>query len=161
MEYQVGAVFEGLAQVRRGKRRVDQQRNSGMVGDFRNQRHVQDIQTRITEDLGEQHSLFAPFFGVQKATLPVLGRMAKACNAVVLPCISCYDPKLHKYRVKMLPALKPFPSDDDHADSTAMNRAIEETILECPQQYLWTFRYFQTRPEGEAPVYRSSDYRDG
>ena len=105
------------------------------------------------EDLGEQHSLFAPFFGVQKATLPVLGRMAKACNAVVLPCVSCYDPTLKKYRVKMLPALENYPSGDDVLDSTAMNRAIEETIRECPQQYLWTFRYFQTRPEGESPVY--------
>ena len=105
------------------------------------------------EDLGQKHSLFAPFFGVPKATISVLGRMAAACNAVVLPCISCYDPDLHKYRVKLLPALKPFPSGDDLADSTAMNRAIEATIGVCPSQYLWTFRYFQTRPEGEAPVY--------
>ena len=105
------------------------------------------------EDLGEQHSVFAPFFGVPKATIPVLGRMAKACNAVVLPCVSCYDPAVRKYRVKMFPALENFPSGDDIVDSTAMNRAIEKAILECPQQYLWTFRYFQTRPEGEADVY--------
>jgi len=34
------------------------------------------------EDLGEKNSLFVPFFGVPKATIPVLGRLAKACNAV-------------------------------------------------------------------------------
>ena len=105
------------------------------------------------EDLGMENAVFAPFFGVPKSTIPVLGRMAKACNAVVLPCVSCYDPGLRKYRVKMFPAIEDFPAGDDLVDSTAMNAAIEKTVLECPEQYLWTFRYFQTRPEGEAPVY--------
>ncbi len=105
------------------------------------------------EDLGMKNAVFAPFFGVSKATIPVLGRMAKSCNAVVLPCVSCYDPKIRHYRVKMLAAIEDIPSGDDRLDSAAMNRAIEKTVLECPAQYLWTFRYFQTRPEGEAPVY--------
>jgi lauroyl-KDO2-lipid IV(A) myristoyltransferase len=105
------------------------------------------------EDLGLANSVFAPFFGVPKATIPVLGRMTKACNAVVLPCVSCYDPELKKYRVKMLPAIENFPAGDDSVDAAAMNSAIEKTVLECPAQYLWTFRYFQTRPEGEPPVY--------
>jgi KDO2-lipid IV(A) lauroyltransferase len=105
------------------------------------------------EDLGMENAVFAPFFGVPKSTIPVLGRMTKACNAVVLPCVSCYDPNIRKYRVKMMHAIEDFPSGDDVIDSTAMNVAIESTVLECPSQYLWTFRYFQTRPEGEAPVY--------
>ena len=71
----------------------------------------------------------------------------------MLPCVSCYDQALRKYRVKLFPAIENFPSGDDVVDAAAMNRAIEKTILECPEQYLWTFRYFQTRPEGEAPVY--------
>jgi len=105
------------------------------------------------EDLGLESSVFAPFFGVQKATIPVLGRMAKACNAVVLPCVSCYDPGLRKYHVRLFPAIEDFPSGVDVVDATAMNGAIEQTVLACPEQYLWTFRYFQTRPAGEAPVY--------
>jgi lauroyl-KDO2-lipid IV(A) myristoyltransferase len=105
------------------------------------------------EDLGLANSVFVPFFGVPKATIPVLGRLTKACNAVVLPCVSCYDAEARKYRIKMLPALQNFPQGDDVVDAAAMNRAIEKTVLECPEQYLWTFRYFQTRPEGEASVY--------
>ncbi len=105
------------------------------------------------EDLGADSALFAPFFGVPKATIPVLGRLAKTCNAVVLPCVSCYDPAVRKYRVKLLPIIENFPSGDDVVDTKTMNQAIERTVLECPSQYLWTFRYFQTRPEGEASVY--------
>jgi lauroyl/myristoyl acyltransferase len=32
------------------------------------------------EDLGEKNSIFAPFYGVQKATIPVLGRLAQSCE---------------------------------------------------------------------------------
>ena len=43
------------------------------------------------EDLGRENSIFVPFMGVPKATIPVLGRLTKACKAKVFPCICCYD----------------------------------------------------------------------
>lgn len=105
------------------------------------------------EDLGEGNSVFVPFFGVQKATIPVLGRLTKSCDAVVLPCVSCYDVKARQYSVELLPAIEDFPGGDDVDDSLKMNQAIESAISRCPVQYLWTLRYFQTRPPGEASVY--------
>ena len=105
------------------------------------------------EDLGAENSVFVPFFGVQKATIPMLGRLAKLCDAVVLPCVACYQPHEQRYRIQLLPALDDFPQGDELSDSKHMNEAIEQAILECPVQYLWTLRYFQTRPAGEASVY--------
>lgn len=105
------------------------------------------------EDLGPENSIFAPFYGVQKATIPVLGRLAKSCNAVVLPCVSCYEAKEQRYKITLLPAIEEFPSDDDEIDTLKMNQAIERSIERCPVQYLWTLRYFQTRPPGEKSVY--------
>ncbi len=105
------------------------------------------------EDLGEKNSIFVPFYGVAKATLPVLGRLAQSCKAVVLPCVSCYDADKKRYEVKLLPKIEGLPSGDDEADSLRMNQAIERAIAQCPVQYLWTLRYFQTRPPGEASVY--------
>ena len=105
------------------------------------------------EDLGEENSVFAPFFGVQKATIPMLGRLAKLCDAVVLPCVACYQPEEHRYRVKMFPPMADMPSGDEVRDSENMNKAIEQAVLECPIQYLWTLRYFKTRPPNEESVY--------
>ena len=105
------------------------------------------------EDLGEKNSIFAPFFGVQKATIPVLGRLAKSCDAVVLPCVSCYDPESRRYAVKLLPKVEDMPSGDDALDSLNMNKAIERAVEQCPLQYFWALRYFQTRPQGEDSVY--------
>lgn len=105
------------------------------------------------EDLGKDRSIFVPFFGVEKATVPVLGRLAKSCNADVLPCMSCYDEASHKYIIHLLPPLEDFPQGDDMVDTTRMNQAIEQSVCLCPEQYFWTLRIFRTRPEGEQRFY--------
>lgn len=105
------------------------------------------------EDLGPEVSVFAPFFGVPKATISVLGRLTKSCDAVVLPCISCYDRARSKYVVKVLPAMQNFPTGDDLTDAGAMNEAVERLIAECPSQYFWNLRLFHTRPHGETSLY--------
>ena len=105
------------------------------------------------EDLGEQHSVFAPFFGVPRATLPVLGRLAQSCKAVVLPCVSCYNEEKRRYDVTLMAPVEDLSATDDEHDAAALNRATEQCVLACPVQYLWTLRYFQTRPPGEASVY--------
>ena len=109
------------------------------------------------EDLGEKNAVFTTFFGVQKATIPVLGRLAKTCDAVVLPCVSCYDEKARSYSVQLMPKIEDLPNNnaDDEADSLKMNQAIEKVINICPAQYMWTLRYFQTRPSGEVAVYEN------
>ena len=105
------------------------------------------------EDLGADRSLFAPLFGHTKATIPVLGRLAKSCNAEVLPLMGCYDDKSHRYNVHILPALQNFPQGDDLIDATTMNQSIEELVQLCPAEYFWTFKLFRTRPEGEPQIY--------
>lgn len=105
------------------------------------------------EDLGKDRSIFAPFFGVEKASVPVLGRLARNCKADVLPCISCYDETSRKYVIHVLPAIKGFPSGDDYKDTVAMNSSLEEIVRICPSQYFWIMKLFKTRPEGEAGLY--------
>lgn len=106
------------------------------------------------EDLGADVSVFAPFFGVQKATISVIGRLARSCNAVVIPCVGFYDPVEAGYIVKMFPAIDGFPSGEDTSDAVLVNIATENMIRESLLQYFWTLRLFQTRPPGEAPLYQ-------
>jgi len=105
------------------------------------------------EDLGPEVSVFAPFCGVEKATIPVLGRLAKSCKAKVLPAISCYDQAAHQYRVSLLDGLADFPQGDAQGDAVSMNQMIEKTVERCPLQYLWILKFFKTRPEGQGGVY--------
>ena len=105
------------------------------------------------EDLGAERCVFSPFYGVQKATVPVLGRLAKTTRSKVFTCISCYDSERSKYVVKILPQIQGVNGEDDLHDTKAMNESIEQAVNTCPAQYLWTLRFFKTRPDGEKSVY--------
>lgn len=105
------------------------------------------------EDFGPKHSVFAPFFGLPTATLTTLGRLARLTDAVVLPCFAQLMPGAGGYEVTIHPPLAEFPSDDDVADAARMNRAIEAGIRAMPEQYMWTFKLFKTRPDGARSPY--------
>lgn len=106
------------------------------------------------EDLGAESAVFVDFFGVPKATLTALGRLARMTGAAVLPSFAFYDKARDQYVLKLWPPLEAFPSGDDGADARTMNASIERAILEAPAQYLWTMRLFRTRPDGEQHPYR-------
>ena len=58
-----------------------------------------------------------------------------------------------RYIVTIRPALEDFPSDDELADATTINRVIEDGIRDALPQYFWIHRRFKHRPEGEASLY--------
>jgi lauroyl-KDO2-lipid IV(A) myristoyltransferase len=105
------------------------------------------------EDRGEQHFVFAPFFGVQKLTTPSLSRFAELCNASVIPMMGSYSPTTRRYSIKYFAAIEDFPSGDVQKDATIMNQALEDMINQDPAQYMWTVKIFRTRPQGESGVY--------
>jgi KDO2-lipid IV(A) lauroyltransferase len=104
------------------------------------------------QDFGARRSVFAPFFGVQTATVTSTSRLAKSTGALVLPLFFFYQPNGH-YLVRFLPALENFPSGNDEVDALQINHAIESQVAQYPDQYVWVHRRFKTRPPGEARVY--------
>lgn len=102
------------------------------------------------EDFGERQSVFAPFFGVPTATLTTLGRLANFTNALVVPCFTRLLPGGRGYEVILKPPLEDFPNGDRARDAARMNEVLEEGLRPMPEQYLWTFKLFKTRP-GNAP----------
>lgn len=105
------------------------------------------------QDQGLEGAVFAPFFGIQTATISGLSRVAAATGAAVVPCFMRVLPSGRGYEVIFQPALDHFPGDDVVADTTRMNKIIEAAVREMPEQYFWSHRRFKTRPEGEGPFY--------
>ncbi len=104
------------------------------------------------QDFGAKHSVFAPFFGVQAATVVGTARIAQLGKAVVIP-FAHYRDEHNYYHLVMEPALNGYPSGDDLADATRINQVIETAISKQPDQYLWVHRRFKTRPAGEKSFY--------
>ena len=105
------------------------------------------------QDFGPRESSFVPFFGVSAATLIAPSRMARMLDMVVQPVVVDMLPGARGWRVRFLPPLQGFPSDDALADAARMNAFVEEQIRLDPPQYLWVHKRFKTRPPGEPSLY--------
>ena len=104
-------------------------------------------------DFGRKDAVFVPFFGIPAATLMAPSRLARMLNMVVQPVITELLPKGQGWRVRFLPPLPDFPTQDVTSDTARLNRFIEGEILKQPAQYLWVHKRFKTRPEGEPGLY--------
>jgi Kdo2-lipid IVA lauroyltransferase/acyltransferase len=105
------------------------------------------------EDQGLPGTVFAHFYGVPKATVPVLGKLARAAGADVVPMRSAYDPVTRRFSLHFYPPLAELTGDDLVRDAEITNAAMERLIDADPAQYLWSQKLFRTRPPGDSPVY--------
>jgi lauroyl/myristoyl acyltransferase len=105
------------------------------------------------EDFGEgRHSVFAPFFGQPRSMLTLISRLAKRSGAVVVPSICRLVPETGHYVTTVAPPMENFPEQDETLNATRINQAMEKLIMQAPEQYLWTFRWFRTQDsEGDDP----------
>ncbi len=105
------------------------------------------------QDFGRKVSVFAPFFGVEAASITMTARIARMTGAPVLPLRMHRNSDNRSYTLEYLPPLENFPSGDEVADASQVNQVIEKMIRVHPEQYLWMHRRFKTRPDPEDPSY--------
>jgi len=105
------------------------------------------------QDFSRAQNVFAPFMGIDAASLNMTPRLAKVSGAAVLPFYSQRLPGNQGYLIRIMPPFENFPSGDDIADTTRINAAIERQVRDAPEQYLWLHRRFKTRPAGEKSLY--------
>lgn len=105
------------------------------------------------QNYGRHHSVFAPFFGVQAATIRGTSRIVSMTGAATVFCSHFRLDGGGRYQVDFSPILENFPGEDEEADARRINQCIEAALAGHPEQYLWLHRRFKTRPEGEPPLY--------
>ncbi|QIR14358.1 lauroyl-Kdo(2)-lipid IV(A) myristoyltransferase [Shewanella aestuarii] len=105
------------------------------------------------EDLGPEQSVITPFFATTKATIPVVGRLAKAGNAKVMPVTIGYNYQARCFDLTVLPALDPDSMNSKESEALVLNQIVEQVINAYPEQYMWFLKILKTRPEGELKIY--------
>lgn len=105
-------------------------------------------------DAGRNNSVFVPFFGIPAASITATSRLAKLTGAAILPTFFYRRNDGSGYDFYVHPAIEHFPSDDVTADTLRINQIIEAAIRKDPAQYLWQYKRFKTRPEGEKRFYK-------
>lgn len=106
------------------------------------------------QDYGPKQSVFAPFFGVEAASVTATAKFARLGKARVVPFVQTRLPGNQGYKVTIYPPLQAFPVGDERDDAERINGFIEDRINEQPEQYLWAHRRFKTRPPGEPSLYK-------
>jgi KDO2-lipid IV(A) lauroyltransferase len=103
--------------------------------------------------------VWAPFFGRPAFTMSLPARLARAHDALV---VLVYAQRLARgagYVIHWEPLRAPL-TGEPVADATRINEAMEQLILRCPEQYLWSYNRYKT-PAGAAPPPGPADGRPG
>lgn len=104
-------------------------------------------------DAGPKSSIFVPFFGIQTATVTATARFADISGCAIIPATYFRRKDNQGYTVRFYPALENYPVNDPAQDALIINQWLEKFILEHPEQYLWQYKRFKTRPPGEPKFY--------
>ena len=105
------------------------------------------------QDFGRKHVVFAPFFGVNAATITAPARLLSMGNAKAVGASFYRDNATDQYRLTFHPIDPSFPTGDDFQDTLLLNRLLEDWIRDQPDQYMWVHRRFKPRPKGEPSIY--------
>lgn len=105
------------------------------------------------QDFANQDIVFTPFLGGIASTLTATAKIAKISGAAVVPFYQVRLDKGKGYKLIILPELENFPSDNIEADSARVNKAIENMVYDCPEQYLWSHKRFKTQADRTTNIY--------
>lgn len=95
---------------------------------------------------------FAPFFGVPARTGVLASRLLQKTGAAAV-FVVCLRRPGGRYRLHILPAETALYDANLDTSLAALNRGVEDCIALDPQQYLWAYKRFGARPEGQARLY--------
>lgn len=100
---------------------------------------------------------FVDFFGKAASTTTGIARLALHTDAAVVPGYAVWDEAIRKYRLRFEPPVELIRTGDEERDVTEntqkFTKVLEEIIRRYPDQWTWVHRRWNTRPEGEPPLY--------
>jgi KDO2-lipid IV(A) lauroyltransferase len=99
-------------------------------------------------------SVFAPFFAVPALTMLLVSRLARKTGSRVVFLFAERLPKAKGFHLHCIPAPEGIAAGDDVTAATALNLGVERCIRVCPEQYVWAYKRFRSRPDGSPHPYR-------
>ncbi len=94
---------------------------------------------------------FVPFFGLQALTMTLAARLAQ--RAPTLFAWARRLPDAQGFDLHFEPADPALADPDPIIATSAMNAQIEAMVRRHPEQYVWDYKRFSLRPEGEPERY--------
>jgi Kdo2-lipid IVA lauroyltransferase/acyltransferase len=96
---------------------------------------------------------FVPLFGLPALTMTLVYRLARRTGCSVLLTGTRRLPGGRGWAVTVEPADERIHGDDEEAGLACLNEWLERQIRLSPAQYLWGYKRYSIRPEGEPALY--------
>lgn len=141
-----------LAKRRRGGAKIVPANRAGLRVLYRTIKAGETVAILPDQEPTQGEGEFAPFFGIETLTGVLLTRIAQRTGAAVV-FVVCIRRKKGRYCLHYLKADDAIASRDTRVALTALNEGIERTIEVDTGQYLWAYKRFRNRPEGEKSFY--------
>ncbi len=104
-------------------------------------------------------AVFVDFFGKKASTTTGIARVALHTDAAVVPGYAIWDDTIGKCRLRFESPVELIRTGNTERDvfenTQKFTKVIEEIIRKYPEQWVWVHGRWNTRPEGEPPVYDS------
>lgn len=98
--------------------------------------------------------IFAPFFGIDALSNRVIPRLIQKGQCDVVVCAALRGKKPWQYRFEYMPLQTDMWRNSLEDIAAQLNLQLEQLIRRCPEQYLWAYKRFRTRPPGASAFYR-------
>lgn len=98
------------------------------------------------QDPGRDRGVFTPFFGIEANTMTLLSRLAQKTDAPVFLVFAQRLPQGSGYRLVCRPCSSLIATGTLEESVAVLNSAVESVVREMPEQYLWSYKRFKTRP---------------
>jgi KDO2-lipid IV(A) lauroyltransferase len=105
------------------------------------------------QDPGREGGVFAPFCGISASTMTLVPRLIDKTGATLVYGYAERLPNGTGYNIHFLPEPNDFKNLDLQEATKLLNQGVERCVQQSPEQYLWVYKRFKTRPEGEPSIY--------
>lgn len=109
----------------------------------------------LSDGGGKHSSVVAPFLGTNARTVATPALLHLLTGAPIAVVAVLRTGRM-RYRLRVYDVVRHPPGPDREADlvaiSTRVNRALDQAIVEAPEQWFWQSRRFRHRPPGEVPL---------
>ena len=106
-----------------------------------------------TGGIGDGDGLFAPFFNIPAVTMTLVSRLALKNQAPVFLTWAQRLPDGRGYVLHLRELPQVANADSLFNSVAALNQGVEAAVRSLPEQYLWSYKRFKTRPLGDAKLY--------
>lgn len=89
---------------------------------------------------------FAPLFGEPALTMTLVTKLIHRFGSKAVCAYAKYQPD-NSYELVFRPADKEIYSPDPSTALAALNKSVEQCILDCPEQYRWEYKRYKLLPD--------------